>query len=132
MNKIIPDEYKECIALVEAVNWKYPYFSELFAHIPNGGKRTKREAVKFKKMGVKRGMPDYILCVPRGVYHGCFIEVKRKEDGDVSLYQRKRIELLREQGYFVDVAEGMEDGLSMIHNYLKLKENESLTVKFLT
>jgi len=34
------------------------------AHVPNGGFRTKVEAAKFQKMGVRPGMPDLLLFGP--------------------------------------------------------------------
>ena len=30
-------------------------------HIPNGGKRSFSEAAKFKRMGVRAGVPDYLM-----------------------------------------------------------------------
>ncbi len=33
-------------------------------HTPNGGFRTKVEAAKFQKMGVRPGMPDLFVCGP--------------------------------------------------------------------
>lgn len=33
----------------------------VFFHVPNGGKRTKAEAGRFKAMGVKAGVPDLVV-----------------------------------------------------------------------
>lgn len=132
MGIFLADEDDECIALIEAVAYQFPAIADLFYHIPNGGKRGKREAKKFKRMGVKKGIPDYFLSIARGIYHGCYIEMKRKEDWKISKEQIEKIARLRAEGYYVDVAEGMEEGLSILRNYMILKENESLSVKFLT
>lgn len=35
----------------------------VFFHVPNGGKRTKAEAGRFKAMGVKAGVPDLVVFV---------------------------------------------------------------------
>lgn len=73
-------EEQEQIALM---NWArmqenvYPELTMLF-HIPNGGKRSKAEAARFKAAGVKSGVPDLFLPIPRGKYHGLFIEMKMK------------------------------------------------------
>jgi hypothetical protein len=33
-------------------------------HVPNGGKRNAREGAKFKRMGVKSGIPDVLIITP--------------------------------------------------------------------
>src|SRR5690242_17473140 len=68
-------------------------------HVPNGGRRGKLEAIRFKTMGVEAGCPDLIFFTPRGVY--C-IEVK-KPGGRLSLNQIMFIDDLRDFG--IDVAE---------------------------
>lgn len=68
-------------------------------HIPNGGKRGKVEAIHFKAEGVKAGVPDICLPVPRGEWHGLYIELKRREGGRVSPEQTKWLEDLMRQGY---------------------------------
>jgi hypothetical protein len=47
-------------------------------HVPNGGKRNVREGAKFKRMGVKSGVPDIIIVNPTktGIYAGLCIELK--------------------------------------------------------
>jgi hypothetical protein len=55
----------------------------LFA-IPNGGARHKAIAGKLRAEGVRAGVPDICLPVPRGEYHGLFIELKRPKGGHVS------------------------------------------------
>ena len=56
----------------------YPELEWLF-HIPNGGSRHKIEAGKLKAMGVKPGVPDLALLVPKGPYNGLFIELKNEK-----------------------------------------------------
>ena len=48
-------------------------------HCPNGGKRNAREGVKFKKMGVKSGVPDIVIISNTGNFFddvGLCIELK--------------------------------------------------------
>lgn len=52
----------------------------LLHHIPNGGTRDAVEAKHLKQQGVKSGVPDLCLPVPRGQYHGLYIEIKRRAD----------------------------------------------------
>lgn len=75
----------------------YGAFRHLY-HIPNGGKRSKSEAARFKAMGVQPGIPDVHLPV-RGLGGaagriGLYIEMK-SEHGRVSQSQRVQIRGLR-------------------------------------
>lgn len=46
----------------------------LWWHVPNGGKRNKREAARFKLMGVRAGVPDLQVILANG--SAAFIELK--------------------------------------------------------
>jgi len=71
---------------------------ELMHAIPNGGKRDIRVALKLKEEGVKAGVPDICLPVPRSGKHGLYIELKRRKYGRVSADQLKWLEALSHQG----------------------------------
>ena len=45
----------------------------------NGVRLTPGQASKAKRTGLVKGFPDINLPVPRGVFHGLFIELKRKK-----------------------------------------------------
>lgn len=53
----------------------HPELSMLYA-VPNGGRRDKAEAAHLKRQGVRAGVPDLCLAVPKGKYHGLYIELK--------------------------------------------------------
>lgn len=89
----------------------------LFA-IPNGGTRHAAEAVKLKRTGVRAGIPDLMLAVARGGFHGLFIEMKRRQGGKVSEAQKELIALLTEQGYKCVVCKGFDAALEEIRTYL--------------
>lgn len=95
---------------------KYPELDLLF-HIPNGGRRDKREAARFKAMGVKPGVSDVFLPVARGGYHGLFIELKAP-GGRASNYQKKFINLIRNQGYRAEICFGWEQASQVILSYI--------------
>lgn len=99
-------------------SWKYPEL-DLMYHIPNGGKRSASEAARFKAEGVKSGVPDIFLPVPRGGKHGLYIEMKRQKGGSVSDNQEDWIGKLREQGYQVEVCKGWEAASKVIVSYLE-------------
>ena len=52
----------------------------LLHHIPNGGKRGKVEAARLKAAGVKAGIPDICLPIPRNGYGALYIELKAPSD----------------------------------------------------
>lgn len=94
-----------------------PELGLLYA-IPNGGKRAIKTAVALKKQGVKRGVPDMCLPVPRGGFNGLYIELKRVKGGTVSDEQREWIAALAEQGYKAVVCRGAEEAIRTIKEYL--------------
>ena len=96
---------------------KYPELERLF-HIPNGGKRDAREAARFKRMGVKPGVPDLFLPVPRAGYHGLFIEMKAP-GGRLSDYQKEWLKQLEASGYAAFVCFGFDEAARDIVNYLE-------------
>lgn len=88
---------------IEGGNW--PDLDLMFA-VPNGGDRSMSVAAAMKAEGVKRGVPDLCLPVPRGHYAGLWIEMKkpgeeRKADGGRSEHQIKWHKRLVKQGYAV-------------------------------
>lgn len=48
----------------------------LLYHVPNGGCRTPRAAGRLKAEGVRPGVPDVVLPVPRGGYGALYVELK--------------------------------------------------------
>ncbi|QNU68698.1 VRR-NUC domain-containing protein [Ruminiclostridium herbifermentans] len=91
---------------------------DLMYHIPNGGKRDIATAKRLKAEGVKAGVPDICLPVPRGVYHGLYIELKAGEN-KTTRKQNEWLEALDNNGYFTAVCYGWEEASKVITNYLK-------------
>lgn len=91
-----------------------------FYAIPNGGKRSLTQAIKFKRTGVKAGVPDICIPVPSKRYHGLYIEMKRSDGGTVSINQAEWLHYLQSAGYKVSVCHGFEQGKSIVEKYLQL------------
>src|SRR5699024_826416 len=70
------DEQVQRIRWAGLARGAYPALRWLHA-VPNGGARNIVVARKLKAEGVQRGVPDLCLPVPRGPYHGLYIELKR-------------------------------------------------------
>ena len=117
----VPSEDEEQIQVVkwaEMQMGRWPALQWLY-HIPNGGKRRRIEAARFKAMGVKAGVPDLCLPVPKGGYHGLYIEMKRQEGGKLSKDQREWIEGLDKNGYCVSRCDGWEQAVAVLEGYLR-------------
>lgn len=125
--QIIPTEAEEQIALfqwAEFAKAQYPELALLF-HVPNGGSRNRIEAARLKGQGVKPGVPDICLPVPRGRYHGLYIELKRQRGGKISSLQKIWLTALAGQGYKCLVCFGADEAEREITNYLRLKRKGS-------
>ena len=99
------------------MRWGLPEFA-LYA-VPNGGKRHKAVAGQLKGEGVRKGIQDMNLDVPRGTHHGLRIEMKsRCRAARVRPDQAEVHKFLRSQGYVVAVCRGAEEAMSVIRAYL--------------
>ena len=88
-------------------------------HVPNGGKRNAKEAAMLKAEGVKAGVPDIVLPVARGGYHGLYVELKRRKSGSLSEDQKKYLGYLTKQGYCAVMCRGWMAAREVIMSYLK-------------
>jgi hypothetical protein len=97
---------------------------ELLYHIPNGGRRNKAEAARFSRAGVRRGVPDLCLPVPRGAYAGLYIELKRTRGGAVSPEQKDWLSKLAAQGYRAVVCKGAAEAKQEITQYMESEQTQ--------
>ena len=98
----------------------YPELRWLHA-IPNGGRRDKAEAAHLKKQGVKPGVPDLCLPVPRGNFHGLYIEMKVGKNKPTE-NQNRWINGLKFNGYAVAICYSAAAARQIIIEYLQLRE----------
>lgn len=117
--KTTMSEHQEQAALFKwaAMNRRtFPELELMFA-IPNGGWRHKITAAKLKAEGVKPGVPDIFLPVPRLPYHGLFIEMKARTRTATARQNEWHI-ALRKAMFDVVVSHGWEQAVSEIMDYL--------------
>ena len=57
-----------------SIRSKWPELA-LLHHVKNETQGGARQVAMDKAMGVKKGVPDLCLPVPRGTYHGLYIEL---------------------------------------------------------
>lgn len=94
--------------------------------IPNGAKlpyrgkgknRYSPEALRLKAEGLKPGVPDVCLPVPRGAYHGLYIEMKFGKNKPTK-HQSVWLQQLDSQGYRAAVCYGFTAAKEEIIAYL--------------
>ena len=116
-------EDTEQMAVITWARWEestYPELKMLY-HVPNGGSRNKVEAAKFKKMGVRAGVPDLVLPVPKGIYSGLFIEMKY-DKGRLQESQKEYLLKATMYGHCCYVCYSAEDAIGIIKEYLNLNK----------
>lgn len=116
-----PTENQEQAALfewAEVASGRYPELKLLHA-IANGGKRDGRTAAVLQRTGVKPGVPDICLPVPRGGYGALYIELKRVKGGVTSANQRIWLNLLNANGNRAVVCKGWLEARDTILDYLE-------------
>ena len=97
---------------------RWPELGMLYP-IHNGGSRDPREAHNLRMQGVKPGVPDICLPVPRNGYAALYIELKRKSGGVLSDKQRVWLKALTRAGNRAVVCRGFEEARETILEYLR-------------
>ena len=95
---------------------KIPELESMY-HIPNEGKREPRTGARMKAAGLKKGVPDICLPVPRSGYHGLYIEMK-SANGKLRKEQKEWLERLGKNGYLAVTCHGFEEARDLILDYL--------------
>lgn len=123
-------EASEQEAVIAACGWmeaRHPELKLLY-HCPNGGSRNRIEAANLKRQGVKAGVPDLHLPVPKGVYAGLFIEMKY-DKGRLQESQVEWLQLVANYKNFAAVCYGQEAALKIIKEYIELKPGQKMSVE---
>jgi hypothetical protein len=86
----------------------------LWSHFPSGEARNIRTGAKLKKMGLKRGWPDFVLVGPGGQLHG--LELKRR-DGELTEAQEDFAEKAQAIGVPYAVARTVDEMLAVLQGW---------------
>jgi hypothetical protein len=111
--KLIPSEYHECVILVSHLEeLKIQGKVKLFTHISNET-YTKYWSVKAKNkmMGVRPGIPDYLVVTAKELL---FIEMKRTKGGVVGKEQKEWLKFLTAIGVQAVVCKGAEEAITFL------------------
>jgi hypothetical protein len=115
------------------VNW---LASEQILYCANAGagiRVSMGTAIKMKNMGYKRGFPDVMICEPRGLFHGLFVELKCGKDSRATPEQIIWQKMLTERGYVsiimppLEYMQAVEWLRRAVSGYLKRNLGETYT-----
>jgi len=140
LTPLVPTETQEQSALIQ---WWAMYAASrkidqrLLLSIPNGAvlagdaRRRAMQMARLKREGLRPGVPDLMLAIPRverhgrdangwpvTIFNGLFVEMKRI-GGKPTKDQLEMADLLRRQGYNVVIAEGYDEARRAIEGYLR-------------
>lgn len=120
-----PEHELQCSIIVWAETNEniHPELHWLYA-IPNGSYKSAKSAKDFKEEGLKSGVPDLCLPIPRGGYGALYIELKSPV-GKLSENQRKWLQGLTDVGNLCLEARTYERVTQVIVDYLKGKYERS-------
>lgn len=129
-----PTEAQDQQAIVAWLQLAYPgvlVHADVLSALPL---RTMAAKSKVKKMGGNAGWPDLFIAKPTALYHGLFVELKRKGEHPIVMSRKTKapawrdehvecqaqvLARLRDQNYHADFAVGFDDAVGMIEKYLR-------------
>jgi hypothetical protein len=88
--------------------------------VPNDRKTNRIMGAILKHMGLKPGVSDICVAIPRGPFHGLFIELKFGKN-KATQHQLNFIENMRSKGYHALVCVGYMAARAAIEEYLSLE-----------
>ena len=116
---VIPKEKLEGQKLTAWARQNY-LIKKLFFKINNEGSKNSLDGWQNQLEGVLAGVSVYFLPLPKGKYHGLFLELKRTKGGKVSALQVEWVKLMRENGYAAGICYGADHAIEVIERYLKI------------
>ena len=120
ITKIIDEhtEQKNYFNMLNKLINKHPEL--ILSHaIPNGGLRNMKVAKKLKAEGVKSGVPDIFIPIPKGSNKGLYIEMKKVKKWTITQNQKFWLNYLNEQGYYAVVCKGAIEAFNITRDYLE-------------
>lgn len=112
-------EQKQVFRWIRSNQIRYPKLQLAYGTL-NGVRLAPKLRKEMKEQGNRSGVPDIVLPArnKNEKYSGLYIELKRAKGGVVSKDQKRYIELLKEQMYWVAVCKGHLEAIEKIKSYL--------------
>lgn len=111
-------EQAEHINIVNWFNFNFPELADDFHHFANERRCSVQQGRILKRMGVKKGVPDFFLALPLDGKSGLWIELKvgtNKPTKEQWSFLGRKIA----RGYEAHVALGFDSAKEIIMSYLK-------------
>ena len=83
----------------------------------NAAQRARYMAA-LKRRGLRPGVFDLMIAIPRGKYHGMFLEMKRSKGSVTSEAQVAFCDLMTAAGYHCVIAKGYGEAVMEVEQYL--------------
>lgn len=112
-----PEQIEQC----RLFDWirSRPDIEPFAMHIANERETSAIEGSLLKRMGVKRGVSDVFIAIPKGEYHGFWLELKAGK-GKPTDFQKKFMATMTTQGYMSVCVTGYESARLVIEQYMAL------------
>ena len=99
------------------VTWfRYRYPGKIIFHVPNGGRRKLLEAVRLKRQGVTKGVPDIVVLEPSSLRHGLFVELKVGKN-KLTKEQVEFMQNLKSRNYEAGVCYSLDEFQKITYEY---------------
>lgn len=122
---LIPKEEDEQIAFVSWCKLNNIICHHCANEIGGSTRALKLRAIKAKKMGTSKGLPDLLVFVPiKGINHRIdawqmlAIEMKRKKHSSTSKEQKEWLRILELSGIPSRVCKGAEEAVAFVREYM--------------
>ena len=117
-------EQVDHINIVNWFNYQFPELSDDLHHFANERACSIQQGRTLKRMGVKKGVPDFFLAVPIDGYAGFWLELKVGKN-KVTPEQQAFLTRKMQRGYLCGVCWGYDAAKEIISTYLVNYRKES-------
>jgi hypothetical protein len=111
-------EQVEHINVVNWFNYQFPDLADDFHHFANERRCSIQQGRTLKRMGVKKGVPDFFLAIPLDGYAGFWLELKVGKN-KVTPEQANFLARKSNRGYLCAACWGFDNAKELILTYLR-------------
>lgn len=109
---------EDALTIMVADYLRYQYPNVLWCHVANERQTSPMRGLKLKRMGVRKGIPDFLIFKSNDTSNGLAIELKIKPNKPTES-QLEVLADLQKHGWATDVCYDFEQARDAIDNYLK-------------
>lgn len=120
-------EQAEHINVVNWFNYQFPDLADDFHHFANERRCSIQQGRTLKRMGVKKGVPDFFLAIPLDGYAGFWLELKVGKN-KVTPEQEAFLSRKTHRGYLCEACWGFDAAKELILTYLRNYKKDSANV----